>query len=110
MAVVDCFDLDLLEEMDFSFGMGANTSCSKRMSRSQRGVESNEGDPMSSSRFGCFEASAVASIMSANRSRISERSFHWTLMNKVCRKGGGVDASTVESHARPSSQLFSSLV
>ena len=104
MLVVDCLDLDLLDEMDFSLGMGASTSCSKRISSSQKGVESNEDDSMSSSRFGCFEDSAVASITSANRSRTSERSFHWTFRNRVCLNGGGFDASIVESHLRPSSQ------
>jgi len=104
VAVVDCLDLDLLDVIDFSLGMGASTSCLKRMSSSQNGVESNEDDSMSSSRFGCFEDSAVASITSANRSRTSERSFHWTFRNRVCLNGGGFDASIVESHLRPSSQ------
>ena len=110
MAVVDCLDLDLLDVIDFSLGMGASTSCSKRMSSSQNGVESNEDDSMSSSRLACLDASAVASNISANRSITSARSFHWTLRKRVCRKGGGSVASTVESQARPSSQQCSSFV
>eukprot|EP00984_Skeletonema_dohrnii_P031502 scaffold24034_cov135-Skeletonema_dohrnii-CCMP3373.AAC.3 len=76
--------------------MGASTSCSKRISSSQKGVESNEDDSMSSSRFGCFEDSAVASITSANRSRTSERSFHWTFRNRPSLYNFDVAISSLE--------------